>query len=350
MNAASDGSPVRTGTSKMVRPTNLKPPARLGGASPERTTRERPPRDGTYAQQSAGQPTHDDTGRQQAKVCVRFHTEALTLRCSWRAAVHQQWRVVIGDARHTVSIVTTYDGIGATYSHTRRPDPRIAGKIHAALGNAATVINVGAGTGSYEPPQTVLAVEPSSVMIAQRPAGSVRTLQASAESIPLADDSADAVMALLTVHHWTDVEAGIGELLRIARQRVVIFTWDQTIFRRFWLVDEYLPEAAAFDDTRAVAIDRLIALLGGACIEAVSVPHDCTDGFGAAFWRRPNAYLDPEVRAGISMLAQTGDEALRPGLARLSDDLSSGLWHERHANLLDRETLDVGYRLLIADL
>lgn len=243
-----------------------------------------------------------------------------------------------------------YDSIGAAYSYTRRPDPRIAVKIHEALGDAATVINVGAGTGSYEPPQTMVAVEPSSVMIAQRPAGSARALQASAESIPLADDSADAVMALLTVHHWTDLETGIGELLRIARRRVVIFTWDQVVFRRFWLVDEYLPEAAVFDDTRAVAVDRLAALLGGAHIETVPIPHDCTDGFGAAFWRRPEAYLDPQVRAGISMLAQTGEEVLRPGLARLSDDLSSGLWHERHADLLDRETLDVGYRLFVADL
>jgi SAM-dependent methyltransferase len=246
--------------------------------------------------------------------------------------------------------VTTYDSIGATYSYTRRPDPRIAVKIHRALGDAATVINVGAGTGSYEPPQTVLAVEPSPVMIAQRPAGSARALEASAESIPLADDSADAVMALLTVHHWTDLEAGIGELLRIARKRVVIFTWDQSITRRFWLLDEYLPEAAAFDDTRAVAVDRLTVLLGGARTETVPIPHDCTDGFAVAFWRRPEAYLDPQVRAGMSVLAQTGEEILRPGLARLSDDLSSGLWHKRHADLLDRETLDAGYRLLVADL
>lgn len=243
-----------------------------------------------------------------------------------------------------------YDSIGATYRYTRRPDPRIAVKIHEALGDAATVINVGAGSGSYEPPQTMLAVEPSSVMTAQRPAGSARALQASAESMPLADDSADAAMALLTVHHWSDLEAGIGELLRIARRRVVVFTWDQVIFRRFWLLDEYLPEAAVFDDTRAVAVDRLAALLGGARIATVPIPHDCTDGFGAAFWRRPEAYLDPRVRAGISMLAQTGEEVLRPGLARLSDDLSSGLWHERHAGLLDRETLDIGYRLLVADL
>ncbi|MER6618031.1 class I SAM-dependent methyltransferase [Streptomyces xantholiticus] len=246
--------------------------------------------------------------------------------------------------------MTTYDSIGVAYSYTRRPDPRVAVQIHEALGDAATVVNVGAGAGSYEPPQTMLAVEPSSVMISQRPAGSARALQASAESIPLADDSADAVMALLTVHHWTDLEAGIGELLRIARRRVVIFTWDQTTYRRFWLLDEYLPEAALFDDTRAVAVDRLAALLGGARIETVPIPHDCTDGFGAAFWRRPEAYLDPQVRAGISMLAQTGEEVLRPGLARLSDDLSSGLWHERHTDLLNRETLDVGYRLVIADL
>ncbi|QKV90780.1 methyltransferase domain-containing protein [Streptomyces sp. NA02950] len=246
--------------------------------------------------------------------------------------------------------MATYNSIGTTYAHTRRPDPRIAARIHQALGGAATVINVGAGTGSYEPSQTVLAVEPSSVMIAQRPAGSARALEASAESIPVADDSADAAMALLTVHHWGDLEAGIGELLRIARQRIVILTWDYTISRGFWLLEEYLPEAAALDDTRAVAIDRLVTLLGGARVETVPVPHDCTDGFLAAFWRRPEAYLDPEVRAGISVFAQTGDEVLRPGLARLSDDLSSGRWHRRHADLLDREALDVGYRLLVADL
>jgi methyltransferase family protein len=246
--------------------------------------------------------------------------------------------------------VATYNSIGATYAHTRRPDPRIAARIHQALGSAATVINVGAGTGSYEPPQTVLAVEPSSVMIAQRPAGSARALEASAESIPLPDDSADAVMALLTVHHWSDLDAGIGELLRIARQRVVIFTWDHDVSRRFWLLDEYVPEAAAFDGTRAVAVDRLVTLLGGATIETVPIPHDCTDGFLAAFWRRPEAYLDPHVRAGISMFAQAGDEIIQPGLARLSDDLSSGRWHQRHADLLDREALDAGYRLLVADL
>lgn len=246
--------------------------------------------------------------------------------------------------------MATYNSIGATYAHTRRTDPRIAARIHQALRGSATVINVGAGTGSYEPSQTVLAVEPSAVMIAQRPAGSAPALEASAESIPLADGSADAVMALLTVHHWSNLEAGIKELRRIARQRIVIFTFDPDINRRFWLLDEYLPDVAAFDDTRAVAPARLATLLGGARMETVPIPHDCTDGFLAAFWRRPEAYLDPEVRAGISMFARSDDDVIRSGLARLSDDLSSGRWRQRHADLLDRETLDAGYRLLVADV
>lgn len=168
--------------------------------------------------------------------------------------------------------------------------------------------------------------------------------------MPLADDSADAVMALLTVHHWSDLEAGIGGLRRIARQRIVIFTFGPDINHRFWLLDEYLPDAAEFDDTRAVAVDRLVTLLGGARIETVSIPYDCTDGFLAAFWRRPEAYLDPQVRAGISMFARISDDVIQPGLARLSDDLSSGRWHQRHADLLDQEALDVGYRLLVTEL
>ena len=243
-----------------------------------------------------------------------------------------------------------YDTIGATYTTTRRPDPRIAAQIHAALGDAETVINVGAGTGSYEPPQTVLAVEPSAVMIAQRPVGAAPAIQAAAESIPLSDDAADAVMALLTVHHWTDLEAGVAEMRRIARRRIVVLTWDQSVTRETWLLSEYLPEAAALDDARAIPVDHLAALLGATRIEPVPIPHDCTDGFAVAYWRRPEAYLDPVVRAGISMLAQTGEEAIAPGLSRLADDLSNGRWHDRHADLLTLDETDVGYRLLVAEL
>ncbi|MFD8734204.1 class I SAM-dependent methyltransferase [Streptomyces sp. NPDC059618] len=244
-----------------------------------------------------------------------------------------------------------YDTLGATYGRTRQPDPRIAAQVHAALGDAATVINVGAGTGSYEPRQTVLAVEPSQIMIDQRPPGSAPAVCAVAERLPLRDNAADAVMALLTVHHWTDLVAGIAELRRVARRRIVILTWDQEIFReRFWLVREYLPQAAAFDDSRAVPMDRLTTLLGGAHQEPVHVPHDCTDGFGAAYWRRPHAYLDPQVRAGISMFAQTGEDTLAPGLAALTDDLATGHWHRRQSDLLALDTIDVGYRLLVADV
>jgi SAM-dependent methyltransferase len=245
--------------------------------------------------------------------------------------------------------VVTYDAIGATHPATRRPDPRIAARIHAALGDAGSVVNVGAGAGSYEPSQTVLAVEPSPVMIRHRPRRSAPAVQARAESLPVADNAADAVMALLTMHHWTDLEAGVAELRRVARRRLVVLTWDQEVFREFWLVHEYLPDVYGRNDARAVPVDYLAALLGGARIEPVPIPHDCADGFAAAYWRRPAAYLGPVVRAGISTLAQAGDEALRPGLDRLAADLHTGRWHQRHSDLMRREELDAGYRLLIAE-
>ncbi|MFJ5778972.1 class I SAM-dependent methyltransferase [Streptomyces sp. NPDC093094] len=247
--------------------------------------------------------------------------------------------------------MAVYDRIGTTYSRTRRPDPRIAAQIHAALGDAADVVDVGAGSGSYEPRGTVLAVEPSRVMIGQRQPGAAPAVQGVAERLPLRDDAADACMALLTVHHWTDLAAGVAELRRVARRRVVVLTWDQHVFReRFWLVRDYLPEAAAFDDTRAVPPGRLLDLLGGGRQEPVPIPHDCVDGLAAAYWRRPHAYLDPQVRAGISLLAQTGEEVLAPGLNRLAEDLGTGRWHTRHAGLLTRRTVDVGYRLLVTEL
>ncbi|AZM64198.1 MULTISPECIES: methyltransferase domain-containing protein [unclassified Streptomyces] len=247
--------------------------------------------------------------------------------------------------------MATYDTLGTTYARTRLPDPRIAAQIRGALGDAADVINVGAGAGSYEPPGTVLAVEPSRVMIAKRPQGAAPAVQAVAERLPLPSAAADAVMALLTIHHWSDLAAGLRELRRVARRRIVVLTWDQHVFReRFWLVRDYLPEAAAFDDTRAVPVDRLLGLLGGGRQEPVRIPHDCVDGFAAAYWRRPHCYLDPQVRAGISMLAQTGDTALAPGLARLDADLASGRWHSRYAGLRTCDTIDVGYRLVVSEL
>lgn len=245
--------------------------------------------------------------------------------------------------------MVAYDRIGATYRSTRRPDPRIASQVHAALTTMDTVVNVGAGSGSYEPAQTVVAVEPSMVMIAQRPAGSAPCVQAVAEAIPLRDKCVDAAMALLTVHHWSDVAAGIRQLRRVARRRIVVLTWDQSVIQNFWLLREYLPGAARINEEHYVPLARLVELLGGAHVQTVPVPHDCTDGFGAAYWRRPHAYLDPTVRAGISMLAYARPGSLAEGLGRLAADLRSGQWQQRHSELLDQHELDAGYRLLVSD-
>jgi len=245
--------------------------------------------------------------------------------------------------------MTVYDRIGLGYRTRRRPDPRIAAQVASALSGTTSVVNVGAGAGSYEPAETVLAVEPSSVMIDQRPAGAAPCVRGVAEALPLRDGRVDAALAVLTIHHWTDVEAGIAELRRVARRRVVILTWDQAVFREFWLVREYLPAAAAVSAGHAVPVPRLVELLPGARVEPVLVPHDCTDGFGAAHWRRPEAYLDPGTRAGISMLAQADPLALADGLATLAADLESGAWQERHRALSDLDRLDSGYRLIISE-
>ena len=221
--------------------------------------------------------------------------------------------------------------------------------VLTALGAARRIINVGAGAGSYEPATTILAVEPSAVMIAQRPADAAPALQARAESIPIDDVYADAAMAVLTVHHWSDLAAGIAELRRIARRRVVILTWDQRVFRDFWLVD-YLPETLAMEDARAVPVDRLVGLLGKTDVTTVPVPHDCVDGFAAAFWRRPEAYLDPAVRAGASLFTQSTPADVQRGIARLADDLASGAWAERYGDILTQSTFDAGYRLLVAEI
>lgn len=233
---------------------------------------------------------------------------------------------------------------------TRQPDPRIGALIDRALRGMSTVANIGAGTGSYEPSNTVVAVEPSRVMIAQRRADTVPVVRAVAEHLPLRTDAVDAALAILTVHHWSDVEAGVAEMIRVARRRVVIFTWDHAVFRQFWLLREYLPAAADTDARMAVPITKLASLLGNPSIQPIPIPHDCVDGFGGAYWRRPHAYLDAEVQAGMSMLALTAKPLLREGLSRLRADLSTDAWTRRHADLLDTPELDLGYRLVVTDL
>lgn len=239
-----------------------------------------------------------------------------------------------------------YDRIGRGYATRRRADPRIAHAIISALGDAASVVNVGAGTGSYEPAgRTAVAVEPSPVMLEQRSADSAPAVRAVAEALPFGDAAFDAAMAVLTLHHWADPARGLAELRRVARRRVVILTWLPDA-APFWLTDDYFPEIVARDRGIFPSLGDLEEALGTLAVTAVPVPHDCTDGFLGAFWRRPEAYLDEDVRAGISGFGALAD--LASGLARLASDLSTGRWHRRHADLSARDALDLGYRLVVA--
>jgi SAM-dependent methyltransferase len=236
-----------------------------------------------------------------------------------------------------------YDRIGEGYSRARRPDPRIAAAISTALGDAKSVINVGAGTGSYEPTdRDVLAVEPSDLMIGQRPAGAPPCIRGTAEALPVEAQAFDAAMAILTIHHWNDWRRGLAELRRVARHRVVILTFDPSP-GRFWL-EEYFPELVALDKIIMPPLDEMSAVLGPLMIAPVPILHDCTDGFLGAYWRRPEAYLDPVVRRSISSFSRI--EGVREGLEKLERDLQSGEWRARHARLLNLDALDLGYRLV----
>jgi SAM-dependent methyltransferase len=242
-----------------------------------------------------------------------------------------------------------YDDIGRTYTTTRRPDPRIAARIDGALGDARTVLNVGAGTGSYEPQdRAVTAVEPSATMRAQRPPDAAPCIDARAEALPFGDASFDAALAILTLHHWSDWPAGAAELRRVARERVVVLTWDPALAGRMWLGPEYFRDLWADDVARFPSLEEQAHAFGAQQVDVVPVPHDCRDGFMGAHWRRPAAFLDPEVRAGISTFALRTAEQLEPGLRALEEDLASGAWAQRHADLLALEELDLGYRLLVA--
>jgi len=240
-----------------------------------------------------------------------------------------------------------YDRIGRRYAQRRRPDPRIAARLHQALGDARKVVNVGAGSGSYEPEdRQVVAVEPSEVMITQRPPDAAPVVRAVAEALPFEKGRFDAALAVLTVHHWTDPERGVAELRRVAR-RQVIFTWDPTHLARFWFTRDYLPEAVALD-AGFTTLEATLALLGAATVEPVPLPHDCRDGFFAAYWRRPEAYLDPDVRAGISGFGILEEHVVEHALELLAGDLESGEWYRRNEQLLELDEIDLGYRLVVA--
>ena len=248
-----------------------------------------------------------------------------------------------------------YDRIGVTYPVTRRADPRLATLISAGIGDAVSVVNVGAGVGAYEPSdRQVIAVEPSAVMIAHRPADAARAVQAHAEALPFPDDSFDVAMAVLSDHHWRDRSRGLRELRRVARRRVVLFNANPAQATRFWFTTEYLP---GFLDLLA-ARERLAGAwrkglereLGAVRLVSAPIPHDCADGFYGAFWRRPAAYLDPNVRAGISVFSAVDDHIVDHAIQALSADLRSGVWRTRHRDLLALAELDLGYYVVIAEL
>jgi SAM-dependent methyltransferase len=239
-----------------------------------------------------------------------------------------------------------YDTIGATYTETRRTEPRIAAQVWAALGDARTVLNVGAGTGSYEPPGLqVTAVEPSAVMRAQRPAGAAPCVDATAESLPFENKSFDAAMAFATIDHWQDPVAGLREMRRVAR-RVVVFTYDASDPDRFWLNRDYLPEYADLWVGRPSLTEMARAIR--ARTEPVLVPWDCADGFYHAYWRRPEAYLDEHVRRGMSIWVRVGPDAEQRAVHSLRTDLASGRWAERNCDLAGLDAAELGLRLLVA--
>jgi SAM-dependent methyltransferase len=247
-----------------------------------------------------------------------------------------------------VKDLSLYDSISSSYTTTRRADERIAGRIHHGLEQAAAVVNIGAGTGNYEPAdRLVTAVEPSVEMITKRPAEASPVVRAAAESLPFPSGSFDAAMAVLTVHHWHDWRQGLAEMRRVA-PRQVIFLFDPAEIARFWAYPYWLEAQELQSERDAIGAVEAASVLDVIDVQAVPIPFDCTDGFGAAFWGRPEAYLEPRVQQGMSWLAQLNPNVLARGASRLAADLDSGEWDRRHGHLRQLAELDVGYRLVIA--
>jgi SAM-dependent methyltransferase len=245
-----------------------------------------------------------------------------------------------------------YEQHGRTYASVRRTDLRIEAQVHHALGASRSVLNVGAGAGSYEPSDRyVLGVEPSAVMRAQRPVGAAPAIDAAAEHLPLDDDSFDAAMATMTIHQWSDVDQGLREMRRVSRGPVVVLTVDAPALRQFWLTD-YIPEVVAVEEARFPRLDQVIdTLTPGSAevrVDAVAVRRDCSDGFGEAFFARPEAFLQPEVRAATSGLVLTDPEAVQRGLDRLKNDLASGAWDRKYGHLRTQAERRGAIRLVIA--
>lgn len=241
-----------------------------------------------------------------------------------------------------------YDRVGATYAATRREDPRIAALIWDAIGPGQSLLNVGAGTGSYEPrDRDVVAVEPSLTMIAQRRGRSTLVAQGVAENLPFPTKSFDAALAVLTVHHWSDREAGLAELRRVSRRQVVFF-FEPLETHRFWGL-EYFEEARDLPFEKDAPGEELLrSCLNVRKVRPALVPIDCTDGFGTAFWARPERYLEPDIQNGMSWIACLPPDVRARGIAKLAKDLASGAWDRRFGHLRAMHLYDGGYRIAVA--
>lgn len=242
-----------------------------------------------------------------------------------------------------------YERHGLTYARHRRADPRIAARIHSALAGARTVLNVGAGAGSYEPvDRWVLAVEPSATMRAQRARDAAPAIAASAEGLPLDDGSVDAAMACVTVHHWHDLACGLAEMRRVASGPVVVFTFDLDALPDWQL--RFLAEGLELERPRFGSPEQIAALLGGRTrIERIATPGDCVDGFFEAFWRRPEALLDADVRSAQSLWALTGPRLEQEIVQRLAEALASGEWDASHGHLREQSEFDGSLRLIVSE-
>lgn len=245
-----------------------------------------------------------------------------------------------------------YDAIGEGYASYRRPDARIGARILEALGNARSVVNVGAGAGSYEPSdRPVVAIEPSLAMAIQRPQHLVPAVLAVAESLPLGDKVVDAAMGVLTIHHWSDPERGLAEIRRVARRRVVLLTVDPTVEAEMWLFTDYVPEIAKRDRDEFPTVKRICRWLGSRVrVHPIPIPSDCTDGFLLSFWSRPEAVLNAAARSATSGFARLDANVEQAAIERLTDDLDSGAWDRAHGDLRRKCHLDVGLRLVVAEL
>lgn len=236
-----------------------------------------------------------------------------------------------------------YDRLAEHYRNHRRPDPRIAARIQFHIEGAGRVLNVGAGIGSYEPDDCeVVAIEPSHEMLMKRENAKVALAQGVAEALPFGDNVFDVAMGILTIHHWSDIALGLREMVRVSRDKVILITWTG-YGNDFWLED-YIPEIVGVDNELFPTLAELDEILGGISVETIEIPYDCSDGFMCAYWRRPEAYLDPGVRNAISTFSRIS--GIQEGLTKLRNDIDDGIWCKKHKHLLERESLDLGYRLV----